>query len=99
MFAAQKIISVFGHIKGNVASRLREVTLTLCFALVNTGMLCSALEAQVGLEEGYEDEQGTGTPAPQGPAERAGVIQPEKEKALVRPYNSIPVLKGTLQEG
>lgn len=37
---------------------------------------------------------------PQGwrEAERAGVVQPEEEKAVGKPYSDIPVPKGSLQE-
>jgi len=63
------------------------------------GVLCLALEppAQKGCgpigadpEEGDEKDQRAGAPLLGGKAERVGVIQPGEEKAVGRPYSSLP---------
>ena len=51
-----------------------------------------------GPEEGHEDDQRAGAPPLQGQAERAGALQPREEKALRRPYSSLPVPEGGPQE-
>ena len=54
--------------------------------------------AGVGPEEGHENDLRAGASLLQGQAERPGVAQPGEEKAARRPYCSLSVLKGGLQE-
>jgi len=49
-----------------------------------------------GPEEGYKNDQRTGTPLLLRKAERIGVVQLGEKKALGRPYCSLPVLKWSL---
>jgi len=44
-------------------------------------------------EEGHEDDQRAGAPLLKGQAERAGALQPGKEKALGLPERNVPVSK------
>ena len=48
--------------------------------------------------EGCENGQKAGMPLLWRRAERVGVVQPGEGKALGRPYSSLPVAKGGLQE-
>jgi len=52
-----------------------------------------------GREEGDKNDQRDRTPLLRGKAERAGVVQPAEEKAPERPYSSLSVPEGGLQEG
>jgi len=52
----------------------------------------------VGPEEGHKNDQWDGTPFLIGEAERIGAVQPGEEQASGRPYCSLPVLQGGLQE-
>ena len=49
-----------------------------------------------GPEEGHEDDQGAAVPLLQRQADRAGLVQPGKQKAARRPHCSLPVFKGSL---
>ena len=49
-----------------------------------------------GSEEGHNNDQRAGTPLLWGKAERAGAVQPGKEKAPMRPYCGLSVIKGGL---
>ena len=51
-----------------------------------------------GPEEGHKNGQRDGAHLLWEKIERAGAIQPGEEKALGRPYGSLPVLKGGLLE-
>ena len=51
-----------------------------------------------GPEVGHKDDQRAGAPPLRGQAERVGVLQPGEEKAPRRPYSSLPVPEGGLQE-
>jgi len=71
------------------------------------GLLCSALEpsaqerhgpAGVSPEEDHKNDLRAGTPFLRGQAERAGAVQPGEEKAVGRPYCSLPVPDRGLQE-
>ena len=50
-------------------------------------------------EKGHKNDPRDGAPPLQGQAERAGCLQLGEEKAFGRPYSSLPVFKGDLQEG
>ena len=52
----------------------------------------------VSPEEGYKVDQRPETPFLQRELKSVGVVQPGKEKALGRPYSSLLVPKGGLQE-
>jgi len=54
--------------------------------------------ARAGSEEGHKDDQSAGAPPLWAQAERARALQPREEKALRRPYSSLPVPEGGLQE-
>ena len=71
------------------------------------GVLCPALEPSAqeghgtvgaGPEEGHKDDPKAGAPLLWGKAERVGAVQPREEKAPGRPYSSLPVPEGRLQE-
>jgi len=47
----------------------------------------------VGPEEGHKNGPRTGAPLLQGQADRVGAVQPEGEKAAVRPDCGLSVLK------
>jgi len=49
-----------------------------------------------GAREGHKNDPRAGTPLLLGKAERSGAVQPGEEKALGRPYCSLPVLEGGL---
>ena len=49
-------------------------------------------------EEGHKNDQTNGTSLLRGQAERAGAVQPREEKAPKRPYSSLSISKGVLQE-
>jgi len=49
-----------------------------------------------GPEEGHKSDQRARTPLLGGKAKRVGAVQPGEEKALRRPYYSLPALKGVL---
>ena len=51
-----------------------------------------------GPEEATEMIPGLHTPLLRGQAERVGTVQPGEEKAPGRPYSSLPVPEGGLQE-
>ncbi|PKU42453.1 rna-directed dna polymerase from mobile element jockey-like [Limosa lapponica baueri] len=105
--AAQKANCILCCIKRSMASRSREVILPPCSGETPPGILQAALESSTqeghgpvwtGPVEGHKNGQRAGAPLLQGQAERAGVVQPGEEKALGRPYGSLPVLKRGLQE-
>jgi len=52
----------------------------------------------VGPEEGHKNDHKDGTPLLCGKDERVGVVQPGQEKAPGRPFSSLPVPEGGLQE-
>jgi len=52
----------------------------------------------VGPEEGIEDDQRSGASLICGQAERDGALQSGEEKALRRPYSSLPGPEEGLQE-
>jgi len=74
---------------------------------ITPGVLHTALEpstherhgpVEVGPEEATKNNLRAGTPLLQGKAERVGAVPPGEEKAVGRPYSSVPVRKGGLQE-
>ena len=90
VLVAQKSNSVLGYIKGSMTSRLKEVILPLCSHEILPGVLHPVLRPPTqeghqavgeGPEEGHEDDQSAGPPPLQGQAERAGLVQPEEERA------------------
>jgi len=71
------------------------------------GVLCLTLEpsaqerhgaAGASPEEGHKNDLRDGTPLLQGQAERVGAVQPGEEKAVGRPYSSLPVPEGAYKE-
>jgi len=103
----QKANCILACIKSSMASRSREGILPLCSAQTPPGVLRPALEpsaqerhgaAGAGPEEGHKNVQRARTPLLRGKAERVGAVQPEEQKALGRPYCSLSVPEGGLQE-
>jgi len=71
------------------------------------GVLHQALEpsaqlrhghAEAGPEEGHKNDLRDGTPLLQGKAEKVRAVLPGEEKAERRPYSSLPVPEGGLEE-
>ena len=82
-------------------------TLSLCLTdilvqnkvvLIKIGRSIYYILAGAGPEEGHEDDPRAGAPLLQGQAEGVGAVQHGEEKAAVRPYSSLPVTEGGLQE-
>jgi len=89
--------------------RAREGILPLCLALLrppgspapSSGALSTgqSWSCWSGAGGGHKnDQRGGTTPLLGGQAGRAGAVQPGEEKALGRPYCSLPVLKGTCKK-
>ncbi|PKU35415.1 rna-directed dna polymerase from mobile element jockey-like [Limosa lapponica baueri] len=92
----QKANCILGYIKRSVASRSREMTLSLRPGETPPGVLCPALESSaqkghrsvgMGLEEGHQDDQRAGAPLLGRQADRFGVVQAREEKAPRRAYS------------
>jgi len=97
-----------GCIKRSVASKSREAILPLYSALVRPHLeSCIQLRSSgapstrktwtcwSGARGGHKNDPRAGAPFLRGKAEIVGVVQPEKEKALGRPYSAFQYLKGT----
>ena len=87
--AAQKANCILGCIQRSVASRSRDVTLLLCSAVVKAHWeYCNQMWSPQYwkdvdlLEHVQKNDPRDGTPLLQGPAERAGAVQPGEEKAV-----------------
>ncbi|PKU46594.1 rna-directed dna polymerase from mobile element jockey- hypothetical protein [Limosa lapponica baueri] len=105
VLAVQKANCILVCTKRSVASRSRDMILPLCETPRGVqhpalGSPTSEGHGSVGAgpEEGHKDDQRAEAPLLRGQAERVGVVQPVEEKAPGRPYGSIPVPKGGLQE-
>ena len=87
---APKANCILGCISKCMASRAREVILTLCSGEASPGVLCPDVESSVQEkhrsvgalpEEGQKEDPSNGKPLLQGQAEIAGAFQPGEEKA------------------
>ncbi|GAB0185356.1 hypothetical protein GRJ2_001000900 [Grus japonensis] len=88
VLAVQKANCILGCIKRSVTSRSREVILPLYSALVRP-----YLEYCVQL---WSPQDSKDMDLLERPQRGVGVVWPGEEKALGRPYCSLPVLKGGL---
>ena len=78
-----------------------------CPSKASSGVLCSVLGSPLqerwratgeSPAEGCKDDEGTGASVLWGKAERAGLVQPEEEKAERGPYKCYKYLRGGCQE-
>jgi len=90
-----------------MASRSRQWILPLCSAETLPGVLHPTPEPPAqerhgpvgaGSQEGHKNDQRAGTPLLWGKAESVGAVQPGEEKAVGRPYRSLPVSEGACKE-
>ncbi|TRZ21728.1 hypothetical protein HGM15179_005397 [Zosterops borbonicus] len=110
-FAAQKANCTLGSVKRRMASRLREVILLLCSALVRPHLKhCVQLWGPKHKKDIYllkidqRDPKLITAGASRASLlwrqlERAGALQPREEKALGTPYSTPLLPKGDLQGG
>jgi len=109
VLAAQKANRILGCIKRSVARRSREVILSLYSALLRphleSGVQLWSPRRKKNMDL-LERVQRRATKMIRGmehlscekKAERVGAVQPGEEKAAGRPYCSLPVAEGGLQE-
>jgi len=96
VLAARKASRILGCIKRNVASRSREVMLPLYSALVRSHLeYC----IQVWSPKQQNNMDVLEYLSYEGRLRQMGLFQPGEEKAAGRPYHSLPVPEGCLQEG
>jgi len=102
VLAAKKANHILGCIPSSVASRLWEEILPLYSALVRVHLeSCTQLwspQHRKDMDMLEWAQRRVGTPLLLGKAEGVGAVQPGEEKAAGRPYGSLPVAEGSLQD-